>query len=87
MKAKKQNVFLIMYLTGNEKTIEWVCRILISLQLFTVVRDYITLLQTKYQLVSPLIPQSTIYEIAYPYLIPSLISTGFMIITLWLYFL
>ena len=76
-----------MTATKKEKRIDWVCRILITLQLLLVIRGYIAFLQAKYQLVSPLIPQSVIYEISYPYIIASLIASGFMLITLWLYFL
>src|SRR5258705_1737948 len=70
----------------KEKTIEIACRMLISLQLILVIRGYIALLQTKYQLVSPLIPESILYDISYPYLMASLISAGMMLLTLWLYF-
>jgi hypothetical protein len=71
----------------KEKTIEITCRILISLQLLLAIRGYIAFLQTKYQLVSPLIPESAIYEISYTYVITSLIASGCMLFTLWLYFL
>ena len=73
--------------SNKDKTIEIVSRTLISLQLILVIRGYIAFLQTKYQLASPLIPQSIIYEISYPYIITSLIASGFMLVTLWLYFL
>jgi|SRR5688572_3633083 len=72
---------------NKEKRIDWICRILITIQLILVITGYISLLQTKYQLESPLIPQSLVYEISYPNLIASLITSGFMIMTLWLYFL
>jgi len=49
----------------KEKSIEIACRILISLQLILVIRGYLAFLQAKYQLVSPLIPESTIYEVSY----------------------
>lgn len=71
----------------KEKTIEIVCRILITLQLILVIRGYIAFLQTKYQLASPLIPQSAIYEVSYTYVITSSIASGCMLVTLWLYFL
>ena len=76
-----------MLVTKKEKRIEWACRILISLQLILVIRGYIALLQTKYQLDSPLIPQILVYDISYPNLIESLIAGGLMLVTLWLYFL
>jgi len=72
---------------NKEKRIDWICRILITIQLILVITGYISLLQTKYQLESPLIPQSLVYEISYPNLIASLITSGFMIMALWLYFL
>jgi len=72
---------------NKEKRIDWICRILITIQLILVITGYISLLQTKYQLESPLIPQSLVYEISYPNLAASLITSGFMIMTLWLYFL
>ena len=71
---------------NKEKRIDWICRILVTIQLIFVISGYITLLQTKYQLDSPLIPQSLIYEISYPNLTAGLITSGFMIATLWLYF-
>jgi hypothetical protein len=76
-----------MTTSKKDKTIEIVSRILITLQLILVIRGYIELLQTKYQLVSPLIPQSVVYEVSYPYIITSLIASGCMLVTLWLYFL
>lgn len=76
-----------MTVTKKEKRIDWVCRILITLQFILVIRGYVALLQTKYQLDSPLIPQSLVYEISYPNLITSLIASGFMLVTIWLYFL
>ncbi len=76
-----------MTATKKEKRIDWVCRILITLQLILVIRGYIVFLQAKYQLVSPLIPQSIVSDISYPYITASLVAGGFMLITLWLYFL
>jgi len=71
----------------KEKTIEIACRILISLQLILVIRGYIASLQAKYQLVSPLIPESILYEVSYTYIITSLIASVCILVTLWLYFL
>jgi hypothetical protein len=85
--AKKQNVFLIMPELKKDKRIEWICRIVITLQLILVVRGYIVWLQTKHQLDSPLIPQSLVNEISYPHVMPGLITSGLMLATLWLYFL
>jgi len=71
----------------KDKRIEWVCRVLLTLQLIFVIRGYIVFIQTKYQLISPLIPQNVIYDISQPYITASLITGGFMIVALWLYFL
>lgn len=71
----------------KDKTIEIVSRILISLQLILVIRGYVAFLHTKYQLVSPLIPESIVYDVSYAYVITSLIASGSMLVTLWLYFL
>ena len=71
----------------KDKRFEWICRIVITLQLILVIRGYIVWLQTKYELDSPLIPQSIAIEISYPHLMSSLITSGFMLATLWLYFL
>jgi hypothetical protein len=70
----------------KEKTIEIVCRILISLQLILVIRGYIVFLQTKHQLVSRLFLKASL-RVSYPYVITSLIVSGCLLITLWLYFL
>lgn len=73
--------------TKKDKRIEWVCRILITLQLVLVIRGYIAFLQAQYQFDSPLIPRRFAYQIAHPYVLASLISSGFMLISLWLYFI
>jgi len=57
-----------------------------SLQVITITSGYIAFFQTKYQLVSPLIPQSIVYEISTPYLTASLMASCVFLITLWLYF-
>ena len=64
--TKKQNVFLIM--TGilkREKQVEWACRILITSDVLVIVAGYISYFQSKRQLMTPLIPKSTIYQILY----------------------
>jgi hypothetical protein len=71
----------------RDKRIEWACRALLTLQSLFVIRGYIVFLQTEYQLLSPLIPQSLIYDISDQYVIASLISGGFMLVSLWLYFI
>jgi len=71
----------------KDKRIEWICRVMLTLQLLLVVKGYVVFLQTKYQLVSPLIPESIIYDVSNPHIISSLISSGFMLSSLWLYFI
>lgn len=69
----------------KEKQIEWACRILLTLQIWTLVGGYV-LIQMKYQLVSPSIPPSIPYDISHPYIISSLTAGVLFLITLWLYF-
>lgn len=62
--TKKQNVFLIMAeIIKRENQLDWACRILITLDLVVILGGYFSYFQTRYQLVSPLIPQSTIDQI------------------------
>ena len=70
----------------KDKRIEWICRVMLTLQLLLVIKGYVVFLQTKYQLVSPLIPESIIYDISSPHITSSLISSGLMLVSLWLYF-
>lgn len=62
--TKKQNVFLIMAeIIKRENKLDWACRILITLDLVVILGGYFSYFQIRYQLVSPLIPQSTIDQI------------------------
>ena len=64
IKTKKQNVFLIMAeISKKENQLQWICRILITVNVLLIIGGYISFFQTKSQLVSPLIPRSTIYQI------------------------
>jgi hypothetical protein len=47
----------------GENQLDWACRILITIDLLLIVSGYIFYLQTKQQLISPLIPKSTVYQI------------------------
>jgi hypothetical protein len=66
--------------------LEWACRILLTVVLYRIASGYIVFIQTDYQLVSPLIPKSTIYEIARPFMIASLLSCVVFMAALWFYF-
>lgn len=76
-----------MNLTKRDKRIELACRVLLTLEVLVVIRGYLVSIQTKYQLMSPLIPQRIPDDIAYPYQVTSLVTGLVLIATLWLYFL
>ena len=54
--------------------------------LFNVVGQLVTVYQTRYQLVSPLIPESTIWEIDKQFIFHSIVSVIASIVGLLLYF-
>lgn len=66
--------------------LEWACRILMTVDVLVIVMGYITYFQTSYQLISPLIPHDVIHQISDGYMKASLITSGFFLIGLWLYF-
>lgn len=72
-------------ISKREKQIEWACRILLSVNVFVIVAGYIAYFQTKYQLLSPLIPRSILYEITDAYMKASLVSGCMFLIGIWLY--
>lgn len=47
----------------REKQLEWACRILMTADVFVIVSGYLSWFQTKRQLISPLIPTSTTFQI------------------------
>jgi len=47
----------------RDMQLEWVCRILITVDVIAVCGGYLSYFQTKNQLVSPLIPKSLVYQI------------------------
>ena len=49
----------------NEKALDWICRGLMTLNIFAICETYISYFQVTQQLVSPLIPKSTVSEILY----------------------
>lgn len=71
--------------------LEWGCRILLSIQLILTGSGYIKVWQTKYQLMSPLVPQSAVNTIisdviSYSYK-PCFLLSASLLVALWLYFL
>lgn len=72
-------------ISKKEKQIEWACRVLITLEVFVIIAGYIAYFQTKYQLVSPLIPHSILYEITDTYMKASLIASAGFLAGLWFY--
>jgi hypothetical protein len=73
-------------ISKGEKQLDWVCRILISLDLYLTVSGYISFFQTKYQLTSPLIPRSTSYDISEIYMKAGLFTGIGLLAGLWFYF-
>jgi hypothetical protein len=65
---------------------EWACRILLTIHLFCVAGALIVFWQTKYQLVSPLIPKGTVEQITGPYWTASLVVAASYLAALWFYF-
>lgn len=47
----------------QDKAAEWLCRILFSIVILLLVSGYLSALQTRYQLISPLIPAGTVNAI------------------------
>jgi hypothetical protein len=66
---------------------EWTCRILITLDLYFIAQGYADFFLTKHQLLSPLIPQSTLYEISAIEMKEGLATTIVLALGIWLYFL
>jgi hypothetical protein len=71
---------------NNELKFEWGCRIMLTLCILRLLSGYVVFIQTKHQLVSPLIPQSIIYEISAWYIQASLISGVIFMAAIWFYF-
>jgi hypothetical protein len=70
----------------NDSKLEWGCRIMLTIAMIRALSGYIVFIQTKDQLVSPLIPQLLIYEISGLHMIPSLTAGAIFLIALWFYF-
>ncbi len=65
---------------------EVICRVLFTLNTLMLAASLLVYVQTEYQLVSPLIPRSTIDQIAGPYLRGALVVAVLLIPGLWFYF-
>lgn len=69
------------------KSKDWICRTLLTLLLIRTLSGYTAIWQADYQLVSPLIPKSMVYEIAFYWIKPCLALGLSLLVSLWLYFL
>jgi len=73
----------------SEKRIDWICRILMTLDIVVILSGYINWFQTRKQLVTPLIPRSTVYDIfsdsSDAYFTSSMIAAMVFLPGLWLY--
>ena len=85
--ASERKVFSKMDLTKSESQgKELACRILHTVQLIRTIAGYIAIWQTDYQLVSPLIPKTMVYDITFYWIKPCLFIGLALLISLWLYF-
>jgi len=50
-------------MSKRERSLEWACRLLMTADVIVIISGYLSWFQAKRQLVTPLIPRSTIYEI------------------------
>lgn len=86
--TKKQHVNLMMQeKSKRDKYYEWACRILLTIHLLSAMTGYTTFLQTRSQLMTPLIPQSAVLDISRPAIYTGLCLAATFLISLWLYFL
>ncbi|HET6994250.1 MAG TPA: hypothetical protein VFI06_04660 [Chitinophagaceae bacterium] len=65
---------------------EWACRILITLDLYFIVQGFASFFLTKHQLVSPLIPQSILYDVSANQMKAGLATTIGLAAGIWTYF-
>jgi hypothetical protein len=47
----------------KEQQLDWICRVLMTADIFVILSGYFSFFQTERKLVSPLIPRSTVYEV------------------------
>ena len=76
-------------ISKKENQLQWACRILITVNVLLIIGGYISFFQTKYQLDSPLIPRSTVYQIFADsdnmIMKASIISAGIFLAGFWFY--
>jgi hypothetical protein len=76
-------------ISKKENQLQWICRILISINVLLIIGGYISFFQTKHQLDSPLIPRSTVYQIFADtdnmIMKASIISAGIFLAGFWFY--
>jgi hypothetical protein len=70
--------------TGDTKT-KIAAVISIGIQLFVFVSGILSFFQTRYVLLSPLIPEGTVNDIAFPYLLSAVISLPFIVVSIILF--
>jgi hypothetical protein len=70
----------------RQKYFEWGCRIVLTVHFWFCVSGYISWRQAKHQLISPLIPEKTIFQLIEPSFYTSMILCSTFIISLWLHF-
>lgn len=70
----------------KEHYYEWACRVLLTFHLWLSMSGYISYLQAKYRLISPLIPESTIRAITAPGMYTGLCMGGTFLAAIWFYF-
>ncbi len=75
-----------MALKQPQNKLEWVARVVLTLQVYLTFSGYIQILQTNYQLTSPLVPKSTVYEVTSYLWWPSAMMGIALIAALWFYF-
>jgi hypothetical protein len=76
-------------ISKRENQLQWICRILITINVLLICGGYISFFQMKYQLDTPLIPKSTVYQIFAEsngiIMKASIISAAILLTGLWFY--
>ncbi len=74
---------------GDNKSLLWICRVLMTANLLTTLNGYFAFFQTQLQLNSPLIPRHTVFTIFYDtgndVMFASIASAAFLLVGFWLY--
>jgi hypothetical protein len=83
------NYLMMPEISKKGEKLDWICRILMILDIYVILAAYISYFQAKWQLVSPLIPRRTINQILYDsndILMRAGIVSGILFLAgLWLY--